>query len=1164
VSDFIHLHNHTYYSLLDGACSVKDLVKAAKQNNMPAVALTDHGVMFGAYDFYKTAKAEGIKPIIGCEVYIITDGSRFDRAAISDPSGKRKVYHHLILLSKNLTGYRNLMKLVTKGHTEGFYYKPRIDTDILREHSEGLIALSACAGGVVSPYLIAGDYDKAKQVAGVYKDIFDEDFYIEIQNHHLDAEQKVLASAPKLAREMGIQLIATNDCHYIKPEHAIPHNVLMYIKDADKDSPPDVTKLKYGTAENYFRSSDEMKKLFKEYDGAIENSLAIAEKCNLELPKDIKMPDFPIPKESGVSTPDDYLEQLTWKGIDKRYKTVDSETKDRARFELDVIKKMGYPGYFLIVQDFIAAARANGISVGPGRGSAAGSLVAYALGITNVDPIKYNLLFERFLNPERVSMPDIDIDFADDKREKVIEYVRERYGKESVAQIITFSTLSARAVLKDVGRVMGVPLTIISELTNCIPVIMGRVTPLKEAMELPEMKDILKKYNSDDRVKKMLEYSLVLEGFARSASKHAAGVVIAPGDISNYVPLYKAPNVEEAVTQFPMKDIEDAGLLKMDFLGLRTLSIIDTTLALIEKNHGVKIDIDEIPMDDAKTYELFGRGDTLAVFQFDSPPMQNYMRALKPSNIEDLSSMNALYRPGPMEHIPEFIERKHGRKEVEYLHPKLEPILNETYGVIVVQEQVMRVARDLAGFSLAKADEMRRAMGKKDLAKMEAMKAVFISGCMENEVSEKIAKEIFDRLAKFASYGFNKSHSLAYSVIAYQTAYLKAHYTAEFLAANMTHEMGSTDYIVQLIDEAKKFDIATLPPDVNSSILSFTATKDGIRFGLAGIKQVGGKAVDAITAERDKNGAFTSLFDFTSRLDTRLCNKKAIEALVQAGAFDSTKPNGASLSQYRSDLFANIEKALNYGSLSSKANEDGQDNLFGGAADTGSIKEPPLSPNEAVWGEKEVLSREKAMLGFYVSGHPLDRYRIDVLSFSSHKTNELVDLKQNDTVFIIGVIVGITRKLDRNGKAFAIVSLEDFSGKIDCVFWSDTYQKYQHLILDEQPIAIQGKIKKGGINDVPSVITSDAFEIAGIRKLQAKGIVMRIEPNGSASGSIEKLQKLVKKYQGNCISYVVVEHPTSAKDRRYKLPDQYRVTGDEAFIAEFESLFGKNRLLFCR
>jgi DNA polymerase-3 subunit alpha len=1164
VSDFIHLHNHTYYSLLDGACSVKDLVGAAKRGGMSAVALTDHGVMFGAYDFYKTAKAEGIKPIVGCEMYVISEGSRFDREQINDPSGKRKVYHHLILLAKNETGYRNLMKLVTKGHTEGFYYKPRIDTDLLREHREGLVALSACAGGVVSPYLIAGQYDKAKQVAGLYKDIFDTDFYIEIQNHHLDPEQHVLAQAPKLAKEMGLKLIATNDCHYIKPEHAVPHNVLMYIKDADKDSPPDVNKLKYGTAENYFRSDEEMKKLFGAYEGAIENSLEIAEKCNLILSKDVKMPSFPIPEGAGVSTLNEYLEKLTWEGIQKRYKSIDGEVTERAQFELDVINKMGYPGYFLIVQDFIAAARSQGVSVGPGRGSAAGSLVAYALGITNVDPIKYNLLFERFLNPERVSMPDIDIDFSDDKREKVLEYVRNKYGKDSVAQIITFSTLSARAVLKDVGRVLGVPLGIVSELTNSIPVIMGRVTPLKEAMELPEMKDVLKKYKEDDRVKKMLEYSLVLEGFARSASKHAAGVVIAPGDISDYVPLYKAPNVEEPVTQFSMKDIEEAGLLKMDFLGLRTLSIIDTTLALIEQNHGVKINIDEIPLDDEKTYELFSRGDTLAVFQFDSPPMQNYMRALKPTNIEDLSSMNALYRPGPMEHIPEFIERKHGRKAVEYLHPKLEPILNETYGVIVVQEQVMRIARDLAGFTLAKADEMRRAMGKKDLAKMEAMKAIFIAGCIENGIAERSAREIFDRLAKFASYGFNKSHSLAYSVIAYQTAYLKAHYTPEFLAANMTHEMGSTDYVVQLIDEAKKFDIPILPPDINSSELHFTATKEGIRFGLAGVKQVGGKAVDGMTSERTKNGPFRSLFDFTSRLDTRLVNKKAIEALVQAGAFDTTKRIGVPLTQFRSDLFANIEKALNFGSLSTKASANGQDNLFAGGGESVIVQEPALTPSQEVWGEKELLSREKAMLGFYVSGHPLERYRIDVLSFSSHKTSELADLKPSDTVFVIGVIVGITRKLDRNGKAFAIVSLEDFSGKIDCVFWNDSYSKFQHLILDEQPIAIQGKVKKGGINDTPSVIASDAYDLDTVRKMQAKGIVMKVEDGVKPEELVASLKTLCEKYKGNRTAYILIENPSLTGTRRYKLPDDLRVSGDESFIAEFESRFGKNRVLFCR
>ncbi|MEP7234372.1 MAG: DNA polymerase III subunit alpha [Ignavibacteriota bacterium] len=1161
-SDFIHLHNHTYFSLLDGAQSIKDLVAGAKRNEMSAVAITDHGVMFGAYEFYKTAKAEGIKPIVGCEIYIVSEGSRFDREAINDPSGKRKVYHHLILLAKDETGYKNLMKLVSKGHTEGFYYKPRIDLELLREHRDGLIALSACAGGVISPYLIAGDYDKAKEVAGKYKDIFDTDFYVEIQNHHLEVEQKVLALAPKLAKEMNLKLICTNDVHYAKPEHAVAHNVLMYIKDADKDSPPDVQKLKYGTPEYYFRTPAEMKKLFGEYEGAIENSLEIAERCNLTISKELKLPSFNFPESSGVRTLDDYLEKVTWEGIDKRYRLVDAEVKDRARFELDVIKKMGYPGYFLIVQDFISAARKKGVSVGPGRGSGAGSIVAYALGITNVDPIKYNLLFERFLNPERVSMPDIDIDFSDDKREMVIDYVREKYGKESVAQIITFSTLSAKAVLKDVGRVMGVPLSIIGELTNCIPVIMGRVTPLKEAMELPEMKDILKKYSGDERVRKMLNHALILEGFARSASKHAAGVVISPGDISNYLPLYKAPNVEEAVTQYTMKDVEDVGLLKMDFLGLRTLSIIDTALDLIEQNHGIRIDIDEIPLDDKKTYELFGRGDTIAVFQFDSPPMQNHMRALKPENIEDLSSMNALYRPGPMEYIPEFIDRKQGRKTVEYLHPLLEPILKETYGVIVVQEQVMRVARDLAGFSLAKADEMRRAMGKKDLAKMEAMKTSFIEGCMTSTVPEKVARDIFDRLAKFASYGFNKSHSLAYSIIAYQTAYLKANYTTEFLAANMTHEMGSTDYIVQLIDEAKKFDIPTLPPDVNSSQLKFTGTKQGIRFGLAAIKNVGGKAVEGIVADRELNGPYTSLYNFTGRLDTRLVNKRAVEGLIESGAFDSTIREGMTLGQYRSDLLANVEHALAYGSMASKS-DAGQDSLFGGESSKGAIQEPPLTSAQLIWSEKEMLSREKAVLGFYVSGHPLERYRVDVLSFASHRISELADMKQNDVVFVIGVIVGITRKLDRNGKAFAIVSLEDFSGKIDCVFWSDAYREYQNLVIDEQPIAIQGKVRKGGVNDVPNIVVTTASEIGGIRKKSAKGVILKLQSRDEIEKTVKELKALCSKHHGNCTTYVAVENEDNVSARRYKLPESFSVAADDSFILDFEAQFGKNKLLFC-
>ncbi len=1159
--EFVHLHNHTHYSLLDGACDVKDLVSAAKANDMTSVALTDHGVLFGAFEFYKEAKKQGVKPIIGCEVYIVTgNGSRFDREAEINSEGKRKVYNHLILLAKDEKGYQNLMKLVTKGHTEGFYYKPRIDTALLAEYREGLVALSACAGGVISPHLISGDYERAKDVARIYKDIFDDDFYIEMQDHGLEVEKRVRELAPKLGREMGIKLICTNDCHYVKQEHAVAHNVLLHIKDSGKEQ-TDVNQLRYKTDQVYFRSAKEMHKLFKEWPDAIESTMEVADKCNVVLSKDFKMPKFPIPADSGTDTLDGYLEQLTRKGLDKRFSIMTRDVEDRAQFELDVIKKMGFSGYFLIVQDFIAAARGMGVSVGPGRGSAAGSLVAYALGITNVDPLKYNLLFERFLNPERVSMPDIDIDFSDDKREKVIEYVRDKYGRESVAQIITFSTLSARAVLKDVGRVLGVPLGTIHELTKSIPVIMGRVTPLKEAIDLPEFKALLAK--KDPLIDKLIEYSLVLEGFARSASKHAAGVVIAPGDIADYVPLYKTPQLEEAVTQFNMKDVEEAGLLKMDFLGLRTLSIIDTTLALIEQNHNVKIDIDEIPLDDSKTYELFGRGDTIAVFQFDSAPMQNYMRALKPENLEDLSSMNALYRPGPMDHIPEFIDCKHGRRKVEYLHPKLEPILKETYGVIVVQEQVMRVARDLAGFSLAKADEMRRAMGKKDLAKMEAMKSSFIDGCVANEVSEKIANEIYERLAKFASYGFNKSHSLAYSLISYQTAYLKANYSAEFLAANMTHEMSDSDYVVQLIDEAKKYQIPTLPPDVNSSYNSFTATKEGIRFGLAGVKNVGEKAVESMVKDREKNGRFTSLFNFTSRLETRLVNRRAIEAMIEAGAFDSCEAGITQPAKYRSELFENVDRAMSYGVQIQSASEHGQNNLFGGADET-STPEPKLNAAMKPWTELEMLTHEKRSIGYYVSGHPLEPYRVDVLSFASHRAVDLESLKQNDLVMVGGIIVGIVRKLDKNGNAFAIVKLEDFSGKIECIFWSDAYRQFAQIVVDEAPVFIKGKIRRGGPDEAPSVLVQEALEMKSVRKKMTRGVLVRLMNSDAVQPSVESLKRIANKHKGNCTTYVTVESTPAGETRRYLMPREYAVEPTDALLGDLETAFGNNRVLLIR
>ncbi|HEX9615167.1 MAG TPA: DNA polymerase III subunit alpha, partial [Bacteroidota bacterium] len=807
MSQFVHLHNHSHYSLLDGAATIEGIVTAAAENGMRSVALTDHGVMFGAIEFYKKAKKHNIKPIIGCEAYIVTKGSRKDRTADAPVKGRgRGIYHHILLLAKNETGYRNLMKLCTIGHTEGFYYKPRIDAEVLAQYKEGILATSACPGGVVGAHLVNGDYEEAKAAAGIYRDIFGEDFYIEIQNHGTEVEKPILRDAPRLAKELGLKLVGTNDCHYIKHEHAVAHNIMLLIPDASSTNVPDHTTLRYGTDQLFFKSSREMVEAFREFPEAAASTLEIEEKCNLDL--DLKrnhMPDFPIPRDAGTATLEEYLEKLAGEGLKKRYEDPGVELQTRLVGELDVIKRMGYAGYFLIVQDFINEARKMGVRVGPGRGSAAGSLVSYALGITDVDPIQFGLLFERFLNPDRVSMPDIDIDFADDKRDRVISYVREKYGANSVSQIITFGTLSSRAVLKDVGRVLGIPLSTIDSITKQIPVFQGKVTPLAEAFEtIPELKWV--KDSPDDRIRLMVDCAKVLEGMNRNVSMHAAGVVIAPGDISDFVPMYKTPQTD-IMTQYNMKDLEQAGLLKMDFLGLRTLTVIDHALRLIRQNHGVDVDLDTIPADDQKTLELFSKGQTVAVFQFESSGMQDYLRKLKPTSIHDLVAMNALYRPGPMENIPDFIDRKHGRKTIEYLHQKLEETLKETYGIIVYQEQVIKIASDIAGFSLAKADMMRRAMGKKDKALMTEQKREFVQGAVQQGVERKTASEIFDLIEKFASYGFNKSHSVAYSVLAYHTAFLKAHYPAEYMAATLTSEIGDTDKIVLFIDDCRKLGI---------------------------------------------------------------------------------------------------------------------------------------------------------------------------------------------------------------------------------------------------------------------------------------------------------------------------------------------------------------------
>ncbi|MGB5850448.1 MAG: DNA polymerase III subunit alpha, partial [Ignavibacteriaceae bacterium] len=998
MSEFIHLHNHSHYSLQDGACTIDGLVNAAKKFNMKSVALTDHGVMYGIAEFYNKATKAGIKPIIGMEAYIVRNGSRFERGQSNENNGRKKSkhYNHLILLAKNKTGYNNLSKLSTLGHTEGFYYKPRIDLELLEKYRDGLICTSACAGGVVSSYLVNNQIDKAREVAKKFKDIFEDDFYLEIQDHGEEIDKPILEWMPKLSKELGIKLVATNDCHYIEKEHATAHNILLLL--ADK-SGADYTKLRYGTDQVYFKSSDEMINLFKDYDNAVENTLEIDSKIDLKFDfNGHHFPQFPIPEDSNAKSLDEYFELLAAKGLEKKELEITPEVEERFNYEIDTIKKMGFAGYFLIVQDFINAAKEKSIPVGPGRGSVAGSLVAYALGITNINPLKYDLLFERFLNPARKSMPDIDIDFADDQRGDVIDYVREKYGEKSVSQIITFNRLSSKAVIRDVARVLKIPIPTVNKITKYIPSKFGKVYSIDKALaEVRELKWV--KNSKEPEIQNLIKYAKVLEGMNRNASKHAAGVVITPGDVSDFVPLANAVSQQDIVTQFNMKEIENAGLLKMDFLGLRTLTIIRDTLILVNKNHGVEIDIDNISLEDEETFKLFSKGQTTGVFQFESPPMREYLKKLKPTSLNDLAAMNALYRPGPMEFIDEFIDRKNGVKHVKYLHPLLEEILKETYGIIVYQEQVIQIANKIAGMTLAEADILRRAMGKKDLLTMKEQKVKFVGGAVSNGINKKISEKIFDAIDKFANYGFNKSHAVAYSFIAYQTAYLKAHYTAEFLAANLTNEFGNPDKVTKFLENCRKLKIEVLPPDVNEPSVYFDVTDNKIRFGMSAIKNVGKTAVEEIIKKKKKlDGNFKSIFDFCMNVDTRIVNKRALEGLVLAGAFDSVYKN-------RSTLFESVELALDFGHKIQNSKLSSGDSLFGGTEEV-LISEPKLREQEP-WSEKERLTREREVIGFYVTGHPLQKYETEYNSFAGFRMGETENLQDMQNVKACGVITDL-------------------------------------------------------------------------------------------------------------------------------------------------------------
>ncbi len=956
---------------------------------------------------------------------------------------------------------------------------------------------------------------------------------------------------PQVARETGIKLIATNDIHYIDKKHAIAHNVLLLISDSSANNSLNYRELKYQTDQLYFKSGSEMSELFKYYPEAIESTLEVDSKIeNYDIrPSEPYIPEFPIPSESGIDNYDDYLENLTFEKIKTRYEIITPEIEARLSHELSVIKKMRYSNYFLVVQDFINAAKKMEILVGPGRGSAAGSLVSYALGIINVDPFKYDLLFERFLNPERVSMPDIDVDFADDKRDQVIKYVKEKYGENAVAQIITFGTLSTRAVIKDVGRVLGIELSVVDSITKLIPQIQGKVAGLEEALKTtPELKWV--KESKDPRIKELIEISLVLEGMNRNASMHASGVVIAPGDISNFVPLYATPQTEP-MTQYYMNDLETVGLLKMDFLGLRTLTIIANALKIIEQNYSVKIDIDNIPEDDPEVLELFQKGNTIGVFQFESAGMRESLRKLKPTSIKELVAMNALYRPGPMEMIDDFIKRKHGVQKIQYLHPILEPILRETYGIIVYQEQVMKIASEIAGFSLAKADIMRRAMGKKDKGLMARQKDEFIQGAISKGIAKKLAGEIFDMIEKFASYGFNKSHSVVYAVVAYQTAYLKAYYPAIYLAAMMSAEIGDREYIVKLIEEANRMGINILPPDVNESDVNFTSTPEGIRFGLSAIKNVGVGAVENIIKAR-KDKKFDNLFDFCGRVDSRTVNKKTLEGLTMSGALDS-------FGSHRAQIFENLERASQFGQKKQSSELIGQSTLF----ETGKIQETavqyPVLNHVAPWSDSEVLGYEKQVLGFYVSGHPLIKHEIIINSFSTARFNGQDGVKSGAMVKVCGIISGVKRKVDRNGNTMAFLNMEDFSGYGEVIVFAKIFEKYSSLIQDDAMLLVSGKADVTG--DKIKILADELIPLEKVVEKFAKRIIISFDVNEFELKNIDKLKNVFEKHRGKMPLVFEVKGINDDKAQVFSI-NKFLISPTEGFIREVEKLFGKGLIKF--
>lgn len=1143
---FSHLHVHTQYSLLDGAADIKKLMKKAKNDGMPAVAITDHGNMFGAFEFYQAAKSEGILPVIGCEFYMVED--RFQKTF---GQGKKDKRYHQLLLAKNQKGYENLAKLCSLGYLEGFYSKyPRVDKSLIKQYSDGLIATSCCIGAEIPQAILFKSEEEAEKLFVEWHELFGDDFYVELQRHNLQnidntgmSQEDVNQVLIKFARKYNVSIIATNDSHYIDETDANAHDILLCINTSEFQSTPKATNEESGKGfrfgfpneQFFFKTQAEMEELFKDIPEALENTNKLID--SIEPPKlarDIVLPHYVIPE--GFESQNDYITYLAIEGCKKRYGgAIPGHVEERLNFELNTIRQSGFAGYFLIVQDFTTAAREMGVWVGPGRGSAAGSLVAYCLGITNVDPVKYDLLFERFLNPERVSMPDVDIDFDDQGRDRVIEYVAKKYGERRIAQIVTYGTMAAKSAIRDVGRVLQYPLPQTDRLAKLVPGNLNFKTMLHSDLvelakddsknlkveELDNLKELQRIYNSDEPASQVLKDAEKLEGSVRNTGVHACGIIIAPKDIDEVVPVAKSKDSQWMQVQYDVTQIEKAGLLKMDFLGLSTLSILKDAITLVKETVGVEIDLDGIPLDDSKTYELFQRGETNGVFQFESPGMQKHMRDLKPTMFGDLIAMNALYRPGPMKYIPDFIDRKHGRKPVEYDLPEMEEYLKETYGITVYQEQVMLLSQKLAGFSKGKADVLRKAMGKKDKKLIDDLKADFMAGAREKGFPDKVLEKIYGDWEEFAQYAFNKSHSTCYAVIAFQTAYLKANYPAQYMAAVLKSNMGDIKKITFYMEECRRMDMKVLGPDLNESNSAFTVTKTGqIRFGMNAVKGIGEGAVLEILADRDKNGPFESIFDLTSRVNLRAVNKRNLENMAKSGVFDFDKRyHRAQYVLPDAEGRVGIELAIKHGQKVQSDKISGQTSLFGGGGENQTPQEPKL-PNVEPYSLFQELKEEEELIGVFLSKHPLDDLKFLYTRIAKTKIKDLstaIEQNERSEFRIMGVLTSAREMISQKGNPYGILTILDYTGSLEIRVFSKTYMTFKNLFSKDYIVIITGNTETNPERSDAQINVKSIQLASEINEENlVKSVKIEMTPFEVSEGKYQVLQHMIEQYPGNC------------------------------------------------